>query len=384
MCPILGIELDDRCSILYLTLDERRKDLNAFCEEESHFPGFRDGLYRECLDTVDSWLEQDLDGDGYHKCMTYWEENDFLGICFRYEGYPDGYHYGCDYYHEGLRSTLTTTLALLRTHWPKKEFSYEDVQRYANLYAAAHALVCVSDELDDVITDALGIFPDRYIDDRSSGLFHPEKIQTGTSAVKKELPKYINIAPVSTSKANEQDYLTEIAQLRSRLHEQEQKASDFRSLYKESKKELDQALDQLKKYEDVRAELTTLREFVYHLSAEDTGSEEIPLEEKQEMIRQKKIILIGGHISWQNKLKSLYPEWTLINPDASRSVDPDILGSCDMVYFFTDYINHTSYRRFIGILREKKISFGYLRGRNLEIITEQIYRDIMGKRGYTH
>ena len=381
MCPVLGIELDDMCSILYLTLEEKRKEYESWHEEDRNFPGFRDGLYRECLDIVDSWMEQDKDRTGYHKCMKYWEENDFLGICFQYEGYPDGYSYSCDYYHEGLRSMLTTTLALLRTHWPKREFSYEDVQRYANVYSTARALAIVSDELDDDITDAMGILPDRYIDDRSTGLFHPEKIQYNASGEKKESkrPQYAGIAPVGTTKAKDQDYLDEIARLRSRLHEQEQKSSEFRSMYQESRKELEKSLEILRKYEDEHAELSALREYVYHLSEDSPVSDFILAEEKQKMIQAKRVILVGGHVSWQNKLKAIYPEWILINPDASRNVDQSILENCDMVYFFTEYINHLSYHRFIGMIRTKKIPFGYLKGRNLDYITDQIYKDLMDK-----
>ena len=117
MCPILDIKLDDLCSVMYLTLDEKRKELEETYEEERQFRGFRDGLYRECLDIVDSWLEQDKDRDGYHRCTKYWDENAFLGTCFQYEGYSEGYSYSCDFYHEGLRSSLAMTLALLRTHW---------------------------------------------------------------------------------------------------------------------------------------------------------------------------------------------------------------------------------------------------------------------------
>lgn len=50
-----------------------------------------------------------------------------------------------------------------------------------------------------------------------------------------------------------------------------------------------------------------------------------------------------------------------------------------MVYFFTEYINHLSYHRFIGMIRTKKIPFGYLKGRNLDYITDQIYKDLIDK-----
>ena len=72
-------------------------------------------------------------------------------------------------------------------------------------------------------------------------------------------------------------------------------------------------------------------------------------------------------------------ETSFLSPDASRNVDQSILENCDMVYFFTEYINHLSYHRFIGMIRTKKIPFGYLKGRNLDYITDQIYKDLMDK-----
>ena len=46
------------------------------------------------------------------------------------------------------------------------------------------------------------------------------------------------------------------------------------------------------------------------------------------------------------------------------------------VYFFTDYINHISYKKFVAIVREKNIPFGYIGSRNIESVIRQIYQEM--------
>ena len=50
----------------------------------------------------------------------------------------------------------------------------------------------------------------------------------------------------------------------------------------------------------------------------------------------------------------------------------------EKVYFFTDYINHISYKKFIAIVREKNIPFGYIGSRNIDSVVAQIFQE-MGK-----
>ena len=48
----------------------------------------------------------------------------------------------------------------------------------------------------------------------------------------------------------------------------------------------------------------------------------------------------------------------------------------DMVYFFTDYISHVSYNKFIAAVREKKIPFGYIGSVNIDSVINQVYKDL--------
>ena len=98
----------------------------------------------------------------------------------------------------------------------------------------------------------------------------------------------------------------------------------------------------------------------------------------EKAIADKQIVIIGGHVNWQNKLKQMFPGWHFVHPDAYKTVNAGMLEDKEKVYFFTDYINHVSYKKFVGIVREKKIPFGYIGSRNIDSVVSQIYQE-MGK-----
>ena len=377
ICPFLGIEIDEMCSLLYLSLEKQIDEYKKYDKELQEFEGFKDGLYRDCMDTIEKWWEENKGRDGHVRIDRYFDTSEFVGTCFRYEGYPDDYADRCNYYAEGLKSNFVRTLALLRTCWPKKDFSFDDVQIYATLFEFSQSLISLSDEIDDLTTDILGIRPGRYMDDRRTGMFIPEKICPDKPVRKESANIHLNIAPVESSKAVESDYLAEIERLRSKLHEEEQKSRELRELYKTAKKNLAESSETIKKFEDDREELNALREYVYHLS--EGADKEIPsddMDQKRAFLNEKKIIIIGGHVSWHNKLKQLYPGWILISPDSYKGVPADIFRQCDKAYFFTDYINHTSYHYFINMIRTLNVPFGYLHERNIDALTRQIYNEL--------
>ena len=96
----------------------------------------------------------------------------------------------------------------------------------------------------------------------------------------------------------------------------------------------------------------------------------------EEFIQEKKIVIIGGHPNWVNKLRQKFPGWTFLSPKTSGSVDAKLVQNADMVYFFTDTISHSTYGRFIRIVREQQVPFGYIHGINLEANIAQIYEDM--------
>lgn len=95
------------------------------------------------------------------------------------------------------------------------------------------------------------------------------------------------------------------------------------------------------------------------------------------LIGKLRIVVIGGHSNWVSKVKSRFPDWVFVSPDASGTPDVDIVDKADHVYFFTDTISHSAYYRFMNVVRERKVGFGYIHGVNIDKNTRQIYNELI-------
>lgn len=93
----------------------------------------------------------------------------------------------------------------------------------------------------------------------------------------------------------------------------------------------------------------------------------------------KNVAIIGGHVNWIQKLKQLFPNWLFVHPDMHRAVDGRMLENKEHVYFFTDYLSHVSYKKYITVLREKEIPFGYLGMVNVESVVRRVFEDLRDK-----
>ena len=375
MCFIDNIQLQEKVYVLYRFLDKRRKDFEREDEEDVRYVEFADGLFEECREQVEMWMEEDVKAHPQFRkqCKTYWDENEFVGACLRHQGYPDDYLYKCMENNMGLAIQFTRTLAVLRTAYPKREFTFEEVQKYTHLYSAISALIDVSENFDSVNREFLGLEPD-YDDWDEETLFHPENIVVSSAPKAKEEKKVLtNVAPVEKDNTSSDDYLAEIAELRKKLNQKEMECKQLKSQFaaaNSAKKETEQLLN---KYENDRNELIALREFAYRLEQEVPEIQQTSVDEMKAAIADKSYVIIGGHVNWVNKLKSEFPNWTFILPSAYKTVDAGGLDNKDMIFFFTDHISHVAYGKFVAIARERNIPFSYLHGVNMEQIIKQIY-----------
>lgn len=138
-------------------------------------------------------------------------------------------------------------------------------------------------------------------------------------------------------------------------------------------KELQMELDVEKEKTD---ELNRLREFVFSIK-----SEYIPESDETDLkglIKDKKIIIIGGHILWRNKLKNKYPAIiTMDGHNATSDFSP--LSNADLVLLNTSNMSHTVYYKVIEILRKGTARFDYIgRSTNQELYEKEI-ADIIKK-----
>ena len=378
MCQFMGIKLNEDCSILFLLLDKTRKEWIEDDDEQSEYIEIDYDLFSECVEQVEQWNEQ-YKGDFkyYQKAhKEYYAWDNFMGMAFRNHGYRYDYNYFCKRTSTSLTVQMGWTLALLRTIDDKKEYTFEDVQRYTVLYEAVEALTDVADSFQKEVDTLLGEQLDYFVIE--DGLFKPENIKYKQPEEKKEAVKKVitNVAPVSMGTASEEDYLNEIAELRKKVNEQDQENKALREQNRQIKKAQGEADKLISKYQSERDELVALRNFAYKSDQEIPKIADENLAEMQKAIADKAIVIIGGHINWINKLKKMFPKWMFIHPDSYKGVDGKMLENKEHVYFFTDYMNHISYVKFIAAVRERKIPFGYLGSRNVELLVKQIYDDL--------
>ena len=62
--------------------------------------------------------------------------------------------------------------------------------------------------------------------------------------------------------------------------------------------------------------------------------------------------------------------------NVSRLSESMVLDGTEKVYFFTNHLSHSIYGKYISLIREHKIPFGYLHSINLETIIKQIHKDL--------
>lgn len=375
MCAIDNVVLSDHCSILYKWLEKRQNEIEEEQEESTEFMEFADNLFDECHLQVEEWVAEDEKNHPSfrNQIKTYWKEDEFVGGCLNHLGYPEDYLMRCMENNMGLTIQFTRTLAVLRTVYPKREFTFEEVQKYTHLYSAISALVDVSEAYDDVNREFLGLEQDYATWDEDT-LFHPENISVSEAPKQREEKKPLtSIVKTETKDVKEEDYLAEIDELRRKLNQRDMEYKQLRNQYaalNSAKKESDNLVA---KYKNDREELIALREFAYRLEQEVPEIPEAGLDEMKAAIADKTFVIVGGHVNWVNKLKTEFPKWSYVLPSAYKTVDASSLENKDMIFFFTDHISHVAYGKVIGIARERKIPFSYLHGVNMEQIIRQIY-----------
>lgn len=374
MCQFYGIELDERCSILYLMLNNSRKEWDE--DNKREFLRYPEGFYQECYDQVELWMGKNGDTKKLlrDRVDNYWKANRFAEFCLKRQGYPEDYLYQCNIEFMSINQLLAQTLALLKSAYPNEEFTFEEVQTYAMIAHCIDAIVSICDIYDENLTEMMGV--GTGLDRSEECLFKPENIAYKEDFKEKVVIKPVHVAPLVNADVKKEDYLTEIEELRCRLRKKEEESKYFRQLYEQTKAALDDAKEAIDQNANYMKELITLRNYVYSLSQESPVIEESKLEDMKNVIAKKRIIIIGGHINWINKMKKEFPNWRFLDANISRTNDGKLVEGADIVYFFTDHLSHGTYGKFVKLVRENQIPFGYLHFVNIETLIRQVFENL--------
>lgn len=366
---LYGIEIQQNCNFFYLYM----ADMIEKIKESETIEGFSfpEHAFEKAEEQVQDWFEDE---------MEMLEDSDrieeFISKAVEYYGFWGDYVDLCNDEFLGYEREYAKAVALFKMAYPKEEIKKEEVSMYAAILRCIGAISGISYNTFDELRLALGIEKREMIDGQKT-LYCPEEIvlkkqKDTVKTVEKVIVKEVAKEPVY----KEQALLDEIEQLRKKLHVKENENRDLRTKLSENKKILLELDAGRKKAQADHEELVALRNHVYNFTEYDHVSNQHDIAEMKEAIAGLKVTIIGGNDNWIGKLKKEFPGWTFISPNVSGNISSKLAINADKVYFFTDTMSHGTYYRYIQLVREQKIPFGYIHGVNIEANVAQIYREM--------
>ena len=100
-------------------------------------------------------------------------------------------------------------------------------------------------------------------------------------------------------------------------------------------------------------------------------------------LRGMKVLVIGGHANWQNKIKEKYPKFPYIDHE-NVNFNVNILKTADLIFFNTQHCSHTQYFKIkenINIERDKKEykeRLVYVNNNSIETFFELLREKVLG------
>ncbi len=394
MCRLMDIEMEESCAILYRLLNREREEWLEDSEiQDPYDDNDTEDLFEQCIEQVEEWMEQEEKLPAHKQNKVYRKLEKYSDYIMSFFLYPEGYVMDSLENYRGLKLQYTRTLWNLKKMYPNREFTFEDVQMYAQIYTLSSSIANMGDYLEEVVESLLGdaVHESYFEDDRKIILYQPgtvKEYQSDSSAasVKKASPSAVkeiksNIVTPDTANAELQACIEEIESLRNRVNMQEKEISHLRTVNRQVTKDREEQEILLQKQTKEREELLALRNFVYNLEHSEPEQTTVDLEMMKQYIAEKKITIVGGHTNWLKKIEQVFPNWRIVHEDnrTHSTVDGRVFDGMDRVYFFTDHISHRNYNKYIALLRDRTIPFSYLHVINLDQVIRQIYNEMMSE-----
>lgn len=377
MCTILGIELDEDASLIFLILNDNyerikpEEDNNKI--EEIEYEEFSNAV-KEIEELSGTTDEHEL----YQKAKIYKEQMRFTRKALKHFGYESDYAEISNGESISLKHDLANSLLLLKKMHPGKQYTFEEIQQYAVNYNMIATICTISIDTESFIDLMLGYTENNtYLEPMlNDSIFRPEQFRPNIPSVKAETKPISAPIPIKNDYKPE-DLLSEIENLRRKLHDKEYSLDHMTQLYIEAKNHIKTTESYKDKYDEAYAELVALREHVYHEGLEPShDTDEKSLADIKSIIKNKRIAIIGGPDNWISKVKKEFPDWIYLNFQSSTTIPDRILDNCDYVYFFTGFLKHNVYYRFINIVRERHLPFGYINNSNISVVATLIYENL--------
>ncbi|WP_195923717.1 hypothetical protein [Clostridium tepidum] len=120
-------------------------------------------------------------------------------------------------------------------------------------------------------------------------------------------------------------------------------------------------------------EVNKLRETLFSIKNEYIPKQH--LRTLNDYLEKYNILIVGGAAEWRRRIKEKYPQILTID-GFNENFDANILNNIDFIFFFTGYMNHGTYYKFINHVRNKNIKFGYIGKTNLELVENELIEEI--------
>jgi len=95
----------------------------------------------------------------------------------------------------------------------------------------------------------------------------------------------------------------------------------------------------------------------------------------EDYILNKKIIIIGGDKDWRRKFRIKYPQIRTLN-GFNENFDISILNNSDYIFFYTKYMNHSTFHKAMNFIKFNQCEFGYIGKTNIELVEQEIIEKI--------
>lgn len=131
--------------------------------------------------------------------------------------------------------------------------------------------------------------------------------------------------------------------------------------------------NKLNEEKNLRLEIEALREYELNLS-EDNNIEDSD-NNLYDYIQNKRIIIIGGDKEWRRRFRIKYPEIRTLN-GFNENFDINILNNCNYIFFYTKYMNHSTFHKAMSYIKFNKCEFGYIGKTNINLVEKEIIEKI--------
>ena len=140
-------------------------------------------------------------------------------------------------------------------------------------------------------------------------------------------------------------------------------------------KEVKQLKKQLEKQSLNNSELFALRETLFNLEKEVNTPYKTDTN-LSDLIKDKKVLIIGGRDDLKKKMKDKYGEISVID-GFNESFDTRIINNVDIVFFYVGSMSHAVYYKAINTIRKNNTPFHYIGKTNIDLVESEMSEELM-------